>query len=171
MKEGLFVLTRLAREENIMKKGARSFTTLEVLTVFIIIGILTAVVLPNFGPFREHAADKEAFSNLRRMQEAQRVYLMEHPNYSPLVYYPPVVGGSQSDIYTINRGLKLMMDATANRRWNYMAVYTGCVQATRRGDNGRSWYLTIDREADPQAGTCPGGPFTVEAPVTPPALL
>jgi general secretion pathway protein G len=48
-----------------------AFTLLEFLVVIIIIGILAALALPNFGKAKEHALGKEAIANLKLMAAAE----------------------------------------------------------------------------------------------------
>ncbi len=130
----------------INKKG---FTLLELLIVIIIIGILASLALPNFGKSKENVLNKEAISNLKLMQVAEKGHYLEMNTYYP----SPAV--STSNIANINDNLKLSLNAN---NWTYTVwSSTGCSQATRNGGDGRSWYLTIaDVAGDPDAGAgCP----------------
>ncbi len=126
----------------INKKG---FTLLELLIVVIIIGILTSLAIANYGKTKEYALDKEAISNLKLIQVAEKSYYMDSV---PNTYYASPV------ITDINSNLKLSLPSSSQRSWNYQVSSTGCAGATRyNGPNTRSWYLTIDDAAgDPDPG-------------------
>lgn len=128
----------------INKKG---FTLLELLIVVIIIGILAGLAIPNFGKTKENALDKEAISNLKLIQAAEKWHYLEMT-----AYYPSSL--SESNIDNINNNLKLSL---TTKNWTYTVWSTGCGRATRNGGDGRSWYLTIDDVVgEPDAGTgCP----------------
>jgi len=128
----------------INKKG---FTLLEIVIVVIIIGILASLAIPNFGKIKENALDKEAISNLKLIQVAEKGYY-----YDMGSYYPS--SGSASTIANINSNLKLSL---TTKNWIYEVWSTGCGRATRNVTGGRSWYLTItDLAGDPVAGAlCP----------------
>ena len=125
-----------------MQKG---FTFVEVVIVIIILGILATLGVTQYGPARERALDKEAIANLKLVQAAMRIYGMESGAYFNSV--------SNTEI---NRDLKLLLAAGANRNWSYACWNTGCVQATRNvtGGGGRIWYLPMTRE-DPDTTPCP----------------
>ena len=123
------------------------FTLLEVLIVVAIIGILASLAIVNHGKAKEYALDKEAISNLKLIQVAEKGYYLDMSTYYPL-------SASESNIANINDNLKLYLTTT---NWTYTVWSTGCSRATRNGGDGRSWYLTIaDLAGDPDAGAgCP----------------
>jgi prepilin-type N-terminal cleavage/methylation domain-containing protein len=126
------------------KKG---FTLIELLIVVIIIGILASVAIPNYGKTKENALDKQAISNLKLIQVAEKGHYLEMNTYYPS-------SASESNVTNINNNLKLSLTTT---NWTYTVWSTGCGRATRNGSDGRSWYLTInDLAGEPDVGTgCP----------------
>jgi type II secretory pathway pseudopilin PulG len=122
---------------------------MEILSVIIIIGILVAIVLPNFAPVREKVLDKEASANLKLIQDAERFYKLETDRYYPN-------SGSVTDMATINQNLKLSLPTATDRKWNYSCKTNGCADATRySGPDSRKWYLLIDGSEPVSGSTCP----------------
>lgn len=123
---------------------------MEVLIIVIIIGILASLGIPNYRKTKEYALNKEAISNLKLIQAAEKGYYLDMNTYYPS-------SASESDIANINSNMKVSLPSGSNRSWDYTVWSTGCSRATRNGDDGRSWYLTIDDVAgEPDAGTgCP----------------
>lgn len=129
----------------------KSFTLLELLVVIIIVGVLGTLGITNYMAAKEKALDKEAISNLKLIQSAEKIYQMETDTY-----YPDTPPDPQTDIAEINDNLKLSLKADVNRNWNYSVNGLGCGQATRNGGDARSFFLTIgDVDGEPNSGTCP----------------
>lgn len=63
-------------------RAAYGFTLIELLIVIAIIGILTAVLVPNLVGMRQRAQDSQTKSNLRELKTALRLY------YNDFQYYP-----------------------------------------------------------------------------------
>jgi len=134
------------------------FSMMEITVTTVIIGVLTTISIAYYTSTKENVADREAASNLRNIQVAERSYLLDHnPDYYP-------AAGNDPDIGTINTNLKLSLPTAtiANRNWDYIVYSTGCARATRNGGDGRSWFLTITdgtavgTDGDPDAGAgCP----------------
>ena len=62
-----------------MRKG---FTLLEMLVVISIIGVLAALVVPNFNVARERARDTQRKNDLKQMQKALELYRQDSVNSS-----------------------------------------------------------------------------------------
>jgi len=124
-----------------MKKG---MTMMELIITVIIISIIVMVALPSFHAMQEASLNREAWSTLKRMQEAVRLYNMEFNQYYP-------TAGTVSNITNINQNLRLSLSTAATPSWNFSLKYEAagtCVQAVRNGDNARIWSLEISDNAD-----------------------
>ncbi len=140
----------------------RAFTLIELIVTLIIIGILAALSLPQFGKTREHALGKEAIANLKLIAAAEKIYRME----AITGYYPRVAPNPQSDIGQINTYLRLSIPTGTSplytdRNWNYSvtgAANTFSSTATRTATGGSysGCTYTIDQSTDtPTTGGCP----------------
>ena len=118
---------------------------MELVIVVIIIGILTSLAMPIFGKTKENVLDKEAISNLKLIQPAEKGHYLEMNTYYPS-------SGSESNVTNINNNLQLSLTTT---NWTYTVWSTGCGLATRNVTGGRTWRLRLD-ETEPIAGdSCP----------------
>jgi len=138
-----------------MKKG---MTLIELLVTVMIISIVVMVALPSFHTMQEASLNREAWSVLKRMQEAARLHNMEFTTGTTPVWYPPTGTGlitttTAAGRNNINQNLRLSLPET-NTNWIYgikdeNAPSVGtCVQAVRNGDDGRAWSLEIGDNAD-----------------------
>lgn len=136
----------MINEKGVNMINKKGFTLLELFIVLIIIGILASLAIPNFGKTKEYTLDKEAISNLKLIQAAEKGHYLDMNTYYPS-------SGSESNVTNINSNLKVSLPSGSNRSWNYAVWSTGCSRATRNGDDGRSWYLTInDIDGEPNPG-------------------
>lgn len=128
----------------------RGVTLLEIIIVVIILSVLASLALPQFGKGQEEALKKEAISNLKIIQEAERLHELETGKY-----YPD--SGTEDKIASINSYLKIALSSEASPKWTYKVKDTGCAQATRNIAGGNTLYLTInDTDGEPDSGSgCP----------------
>ncbi|KPK98624.1 MAG: hypothetical protein AMJ95_03130 [Omnitrophica WOR_2 bacterium SM23_72] len=127
------------------------YTLLEIIIVVIIVSIIASLALTYYSNIKETALDKQVKADLRLLRVAQLSYRMDHNGE----YYPS--SGSTSVIGDINNNLKVHLAGGGAAAWNFAVWSTGCSRATRNGDDGRSWYLTIDdADEEPNEGAgCP----------------
>ena len=123
--------------------------------VLFIIGVLATITIPNFGPARERAMDREAAANLRQMSAAERFFQLKND-----VLYPSTGCNPTQHIQNINDNLKLDLISGNDRNWDYFCYNNGCVEAIRFGNNWRNLCLRIDDlDGEPNSGnlciTCP----------------
>jgi prepilin-type N-terminal cleavage/methylation domain-containing protein len=57
------------------------FTLIELMVVTAIVGILTAIAIPEFGAYRKRAYDVQALSDLRSVAIAEEAYYLQHEEY------------------------------------------------------------------------------------------
>ena len=64
------------------KAGERGFTLVELLTVVSIVGILSAIAIPQFSEYRARAYDARAESDLRNLVSSEEAYYSIHEAYA-----------------------------------------------------------------------------------------
>ena len=74
-----------------MKKG---FTLIELLVVVLIIGILSAVALPQYTKAVEKARLSEALINAKAIEDTYKLYLLEQAGYPSSLVYLKDIGGA-----------------------------------------------------------------------------
>lgn len=117
----------------------RSFTFIEIIVVIVIVGLLAALALPQFGTSKERSFDKEAKLNLQSIQEAEATYKMEKGTY-----YPGASSTGNPGLINANLKVGLPTDTThVNWLYNLDATVVGGEKATatRVGAGGRIWTI------------------------------
>ncbi|MCK9603672.1 MAG: prepilin-type N-terminal cleavage/methylation domain-containing protein [Candidatus Omnitrophica bacterium] len=136
-----------------MKKG---MTILEIIIVLIIITLIFALALPNFGKMQERSLDKEPIGNLKRIQEAERIYYMESTQSGGTGNYFPS-SGSISNVDQINSSLRVNLLSSAAPNWNYTVSSDGSSSATRNIGASDPYYRTWSLGLNDNNPTCSGG--------------
>lgn len=85
------------------------FTLMELLTVIIVIGVLTAVAIPVFLNQRAKAADASLRADIRQMVAVQNAYVTEHPHLHavPFAYREPDTTNPMGTHNTYNLPVRL----------------------------------------------------------------
>lgn len=121
------------------------FSLLELLITVLIVGILSALALPNFGKAVEKAKVKDAQTALASIAAAERVYRLDQGNY-----------GTLADL-TANRYVADPDAGNANADWNFVAAAAGAAfaaTATRTGGAYNANTIQVDQNftGSPQYG-------------------
>jgi len=65
----------------VMNKLQRGFTLIELMIVIAIIGILSAIAIPNFNRFQARSKQSEVKTNLKALYVAAKSYFAEHDSF------------------------------------------------------------------------------------------
>lgn len=127
---------------------------MEIVVSLVIIGVLSALAILNYGPVKEKSLNRQAQANLRLIMAAEKIYKMRMNSYYPYG------GGTDSSLNNINSYLKLPV---SDPNWNYQVSSTtvpasSCVQAARNDPsnpaNNQIWSFR-DTQAAAVSGPCP----------------
>jgi len=120
--------------------GRKGFTLIELMIVIAIIGILVAVVIPNFIGVKEKAFDAAAKSDLRNMIEAQENYFIASQTYVGVVVSTggaADLDGNGTNDFRASQGIALNVTA-----------YTDGLQVTsRHASSANTWCMNSSGSA------------------------
>lgn len=124
MKGGTTMLSsNLKKSSNL--KSQKGFTLIELMIVVAIIGILSAIAIPNFLAFRMKAKASEAKSNLGSIRTCEEAYKTEHEAYCAAAVAPQAAPTATSVAWATNPGYTAMGFAPAgNVYYTYVVTVT-----------------------------------------------
>lgn len=65
-----------------MLRNKKGFTLIELIIVIAILGILTALIVPNYIDARERAKESAFYVNIKRIEQAATMFILDYPNKS-----------------------------------------------------------------------------------------
>ena len=97
-------------------KNTKAFTLIELLVVVLIIGILTAIALPQYEKAIEKSKATEAFLGLRAIGQAEKIYFLENGTYASSfdLLDVDIPGKSSLKAWNFNP-----YDAKPNQNWSF----------------------------------------------------
>jgi type II secretory pathway pseudopilin PulG len=127
----------------------KSFSVIELLVIVVFLGVLIALAVPSFRSSKQKAQDNAAKSQLRLIQDAQKMYRLETREYA-----------SCDDNEECNSvlGLDVPLHDSIGGYWIYSVAAeedSFCAQAVNP-DGSRSWHV-MDDGIDPIVGDCGAG--------------
>lgn len=80
----------------------RAFTLIELLVVIAIIGILTAIIVPNFMGARERADDSKRVQDMEVIKTALRMYYNDNQNYPAVSEWKNALNGKIGSVNSLD---------------------------------------------------------------------
>lgn len=111
------------------------FTLIELMVVIVIVGVLAALVIPNYTAAKEKTLDKEAISAMHLVKVAERQYRL-----ATNLYWPNTAV-TNSNINQINGNLSLVLSST-NWAYEVLGGAGGATFSARAMRLGRNWTIT-----------------------------
>ena len=112
----------------IRTKSRKGFTLVEILIVVIILGILAAIVIPQFTNASTDARKNSLSSQLQTMRSQFELYKLQHNDKLPLVFQST---GTKTDVGGCWAGMVGSATVSASRSSSVM-----CTGASEKGDGG-----------------------------------
>ena len=110
-----------------MVHGESAFTLIELLVVMTIIGILTAIAVPEYQSYRARSFDLRALSDLRNVAIAEEAYFLDSEQY---LSCEGLSCSNLPGIVALSQGVSLQITATDTN-------FTG--RASHRQGSGREY--------------------------------
>ncbi|MBF0478236.1 MAG: prepilin-type N-terminal cleavage/methylation domain-containing protein [Candidatus Omnitrophica bacterium] len=135
---------------------SKGFTLTEIMITIVVMGILASITIPNFSRKYNYAYINEAVSNLKMINEANRLYRANENGF-----LPTNPGGDATDINYFNTNLHVVLTNDSHIAYQYTSAapystYT-CIATVTSG--GVTYTLTMDNTMNiptcASAATCP----------------
>lgn len=86
---------------SIKKRTKKAFSLIELVVVIVVLGILTAIVLPNIATFKEEAKETAIVSDVRNIQTAVDLFMLEQYNVTPTKIEPTFGHPQTIELYSM----------------------------------------------------------------------
>lgn len=108
------------------RPGARAgFTLVELLVVVAIIGVLSAIAIPQFSLYRARAICSKAVSDLGNLAHAQEAYFTTAQTYAPVIHNPDYTSNLPG--FTWTHGVVLISSTGDDKEWTAVVDHPICV--------------------------------------------
>ncbi|MFC1675693.1 type IV pilin protein [Planctomycetota bacterium] len=139
-------------------KAKSGFTLVEILIVVVILGILAAIVIPQFTDASTEAKEARLASDLQMMRSQIELYKIQHTDALPDTNSYAEFVTAMTVVDSDGRG-PYMQKIPSNPFAPAAVADTVTFAATADGDNSAGWNLdpTTERFQAHDSGTCPDG--------------